>query len=218
MLSPSMMCQDLCNIRETLDIFEKEKIEYLHIDVMDGCFVPNFALGCDYIKSLRKATRIPLDIHLMIEEPDRKLDFFEIGENDIVSVHLESTRHIHRALSAIRQRGAKPFVAINPGTAIVNIEQVLGVADGVLLMTVNPGFAGQKMTENSLEKIANTRSFLSERGKGDLLIEVDGNCSFENLPLMKKSGADIFVLGSSSVFAKSSSISENIKKVRDLVK
>ena len=115
-ISPSLMCADFLNLEKDIRMFEKLGIEYLHIDIMDGSFVPNFTLGTDYIKGLKKATKIPLDIHLMINEPENKLDWFEFGENDYVSIHYETTKHVQRVLQRIKDRGAKPMLAINPAT------------------------------------------------------------------------------------------------------
>ena len=199
-ISPSMMCCDFLSLKTQLDIFEEEHIEYLHIDIMDGAFVPNYTLGTDLIKQLHKATDIPLDLHLMIENPESKLDWFELKEGDIVSVHLESTRHLQRVLQKIKDAGAKAYAAINPATPITAIEEVLPDIDGVLIMTVNPGFAGQKLIPQTLDKISRMRKYLDENGREDAEIEVDGNVSFINAELMSKAGADIFVAGTSSVF------------------
>ena len=199
-IAPSLMCCDFFNLKAQLSVFEKTGIEYLHVDIMDGSFVPNYTLGTDFIKQMHRETKIPLDLHLMLENPEEKLDWFEIAKGDIVSVHVESTRHLQRALQKIRDRGGKPFVAINPATPICMLENVLDDIDGVLVMTVNPGFAGQKLVPACLQKIADLRAYLAEKGKGDLEIEVDGNVSFANAELMKEAGADIFVAGTSSVF------------------
>ena len=143
-ISPSIMCVDFLNLKETINEFEKLGIEYLHIDIMDGHFVGNYTLGTDFVKMLKATTKIPLDIHLMVEKPENVLDWFAFDESDYVAVHLESTCHLQKVLSAIKARGAKPMVAINPGTPICLLESVMEDIDGVLVMTVNPGFAGQK--------------------------------------------------------------------------
>ncbi len=206
------MCADICELKSTVDEFEKCGIEYLHIDIMDGIFVPNFTLGTDYCRSLKKITDIPLDIHLMITEPEKKLDWFEFGEGDIVSVHAESTVHLQKALAAVKSRGAKAFAALNPSTPLCTLDYVLDDIDGVTVMAVNPGFAGQKMIPSTLEKIRQVRRLTGEKE-----IEVDGNVSFENAVKMKEAGADIFVAGTSSVFANGVSLRDGIEKLRGVI-
>lgn len=213
-----MMCADIGKIPSIISDFENGGIEYLHIDIMDGSFVPNFTLGTDYCKSLKSMTDIPLDIHMMVNEPENKLDWFPIGEGDFVSVHLESTKHLQKALASIRSKGGKPMVAINPATPIFMLENVLDDIDGVLLMTVNPGFAGQKLVKSTLSKITELRNYLDNKGYSDIEIEVDGNVSFENAKLMKEAGANIFVVGTSSVFKSDFSLSSGIKKMREVIK
>ena len=212
-----MMCADIFSLGETLDVFEKNGVSYLHIDIMDGEFVPNFTLGTDYCRIMKKATSIPLDIHLMVNDPEKKLSWFEFGEGDMVSVHFESTKHPYLALQMIRERGAKAFLAINPGTAASVILPMLSVMDGVLVMTVNPGFAGQKLAESTLSKISEVRALAEAAGKTDLLIETDGNVSFENAILMSRAGADIFVAGTSAVFRKEMTLEEGLKKLQECV-
>jgi ribulose-phosphate 3-epimerase len=217
-ISPSMMCVDFMNVAGDLATMEKNGIEYLHIDIMDGEFVNNYTLGTDFCKVMKKNSSIPLDIHLMIEKPENKLSWFEFGEGDYVSVHYESTKHIQRALQQIKQRGAKPMIALNPATPLEVLEWVLPDIDAVLLMTVNPGFAGQKLVPQTLEKITACRKFLDERGYSHVEIEVDGNVSFENARKMSDAGADIFVAGSSSMFAKDITLDEGIEKLREAIK
>ena len=215
-LSPSMMCADIFALEKTVRALESAKTELLHIDIMDGAFVPNFSLGTDYVKQLKRGTRIPLDLHFMTEYPERHLDAFAFGAGDYVSIHYETTKHLERTLSAVRERGAKALLAINPATPIELAADLLDAVDGILVMTVNPGFAGQKMVPHSLDKIRRVRAFLDANGREDAEIEVDGNVSIENAIRMREAGADIFVLGTSAVFC-GEDIEENVKRFRTRV-
>lgn len=218
MLAPSVMCvSEWRGSEEVIRKLEEGGVELLHADVMDGEFVSNLMLGTESIRHLRKASPIPLDIHLMIERPEDKLAWFDIQPGEFVSVHVESTKHLQRALARIREYGAHPMVALNPATPLCMIEDVLDDVDGVLLMTVNPGFAGQKLVPQTLDKISRLRKLLDSIGRPDVLIEVDGNVSFENGVKMRVAGADIFVGGTSSIFSKKGTIEENITWFRRCV-
>ena len=214
-LSPSMMCVNAWQDgRQVIETLEKEHIELLHADVMDGAFVNNLMLGTDTIKHLRRSSRVPLDIHLMVENPESKLDYFDIQPGEYVSVHAESTHHLQRVLARIREYGAHPMVALNPATPLSAIEDVIPDVDGVLVMTVNPGFAGQKLVPQTLDKITRLRRMLDAANRQDAVIEVDGNVSFENAVKMRRAGADIFVCGTSSIFSRDASIEKNIARFR----
>ncbi|CUO23393.1 Ribulose-phosphate 3-epimerase [[Eubacterium] contortum] len=216
-ISPSMMCVEIDKLNEYLKIFEEEKIEYLHIDIMDGEYVPNYTLGTDYVRQLRKTTDIPLDVHLMINNPERKIAWFDFQEGEYVSVHAESTQHLQKALQAIRATGAKPMVAINPSTRVEELQYVLDDMDGLLVMTVNPGFAGQKAIPQTIQKIEDCRNYLDERGYKHIEIEVDGNVSYELAGEMSKKHADIFVAGSSSFMNGIDGMREGIRLMRRVI-
>ncbi|MBR5444773.1 MAG: ribulose-phosphate 3-epimerase [Clostridia bacterium] len=213
-IAPSMMCADYRSFGELLHTFESEQIEYLHIDVMDGVFVKNFTLGTDFCRRIREMTSIPLDIHLMITEPEWKIDWFAPRPGEYVSVHAEATNHLQRALARIRDLGAKPMAALNPATPLSVLDYVLDDIDAVLLMTVNPGFAGQKLIPQTLQKITDCRNYLDSRGYAHVEIEVDGNVNFVNAEKMCSAGANLYVAGSSSVFCPGD-IAANIRKLRE---
>lgn len=199
-ISASMMCANLVDLRETIRVFEEEKVEFLHIDVMDGEFVPNFGLGVDYIRGLRELTSIPLDLHLMIKNPEYKLQWIGIKETDIVSIHYESTYQVQRALDWLAPYGCKRYLAINPATPVYVLEEVLDYIDGINLLMVNPGFSGQKIVPSTLKKAEKLKRLLAEHGKENITLEVDGNITPENGHKLREIGASIFVCGTSSVF------------------
>lgn len=217
-LSASVMCADLLNIAKDLKEIEAAGINYLHCDIMDNHFVPNLMLPMEMLNKLRTGTNLPFDYHIMAENPDSIIEKLDIRKNDIVSVHYESTNHLQRAISLIKEKGAKACVAINPATPIEVLSEILPQLDFVLLMTVNPGFSGQKMTCGSIEKISRLKEMLRRKGYNNILIEVDGNCSFENAPKMYSAGADILVVGTSSVFQKEISIEGGTKKLLKILK
>lgn len=194
------MCSDLVDLKETIKIFEEEKVEYLHIDVMDGTFVPNFGLGVDYIRSLRKLTDIPLDIHLMINDPEYNLKWIGIKETDIISVHYESTFQVQRVLDWLVPFGCKRFLAINPATPIYCLEEVMDYIDGVNILMVNPGFAGQEIVPSTMRKVERIHKMLSDNGHDDIIMEVDGHITPEIAEKLRKHGTSMFVAGTSSVF------------------
>lgn len=218
-LSVSMMCANLVDLEYTIRILEHEKVDYLHIDVMDGEFVPNFGLGVDYIRGLRELTSIPLDIHLMIKNPEYKLQWLGIKKDDIVSIHYESTYQVQRALDWLKPYDCKRFLAINPATPIYALEEVLDYIDGINLLMVNPGFAGQKMILSTISKAKRLHDFLAAKGKEDITIEVDGNISKENAGILRNYGASIFVIGTSGLFHGSiKNYEDNLRQLREVIK
>lgn len=217
-ISASMMCSNLVDLERVIRIFEKEKVEYLHIDVMDGEFVPNFGLGVDYIRGLRKLTNIPLDIHLMIKNPEYKLQWVGIEPTDVVSIHYESTYQVQRVLDWLEPYGCKRFLAINPATPLYVLEEVLDYIDGINLLMVNPGFSGHPIVPSTLQKAKRLQQFLKEKGREDIILEVDGNITFEHGATLRACGASMFVCGSSCLFrGPVESYRDNIEKFRQAV-
>lgn len=214
-IAPSILSADFANLAKDIELVENFGVNYIHVDVMDGQFVPNITFGPSVVDALRPITKLPLDVHLMIVEPERFIpDFAEAGA-DIISVHVESTPHIHRALQLIKHHGAKAGVVINPGTPVEMIKPVLSMVDLVLVMTVNPGFGGQKFIEETLGKI----SCLDElRKKHDYYyeIEVDGGIGLETAALCRDAGADVFVAG--SFIYNSSDVGKSIQSLKDVLK
>jgi len=216
-ISPSIMCADLRHLEDNIKVLEKAGVEYLHFDIMDGNFVPNFTLGPDLMNAVREITSIPFDIHLMVQHPENHLLLFDVKPGDIVTVHQESTIHLQRTLQKIKDRGANPGVALNPATPIYSIEHVLDDIGIVLIMTVNPGFAGQKLVPATIKKIAGLKKYLMDNGYDTIEIEVDGNVSYENAKRMREAGADIFVAGTSSIFIKDADILQSASQLRKYI-
>ncbi len=217
LIAPSVMCADFLHLADTLAGLESAGADLLHADIMDGCFVPNYTLGTDFCRALRNASTLPLDLHLMIERPENRLSWFPAREGDWVSVHAEATPHLQRALAAIRALGAHPMAAINPATPLSAVEEVLDDVDGILVMTVNPGFAGQKLIPHTIDKVRRLRAMLDAAGKRDARIEADGNVSLTNAPLLTAAGADILVAGTSSVFRKGVTVVQGMEDLRKAV-
>jgi ribulose-phosphate 3-epimerase len=194
-IAPSILSADFANLERELRDVKEAGGDIIHLDVMDGHFVPNITIGPLVVEALRRSTDLPLDVHLMIEDPDRyAVDFIKAGAN-IVTVHAEATRHLNRSLELIRHHGARPGVALNPATPLNCLELVLEYVDMVLLMSVNPGFGGQKYIENITAKIAALRAMIDERGL-TVAIEVDGGVNLETVGKVAAAGTDVFVAGS----------------------
>lgn len=212
-LAPSLMCADQCHLEDEVRRLERAGCELLHFDVMDGAFTPNLVLGFEQLRHLRSRTALPIDVHLMVQDNDLFVQLAKQAGADRVSVHLESCRHLDRTLASIRALGMQAGVALNPHTPVEALEFELDRLDFVLVMTVNPGFAGQQLVPAGIRKIAAVRDFLRRRGR-ELAIEVDGNVSLAHIPDMVAAGADILVCGTSSVYAPGASLAENVARTR----
>ncbi len=217
-ISASMMCASLDKIFYYLTEFKENKIEFLHIDIMDGEFVPNLALGTDFVKSLRRITDIPFDYHFLVKNALEKMKWYDIKENDQVAFHYESNDNVLDCLKYLDSIKAKKFIAINPETDFMLLNPYLDLIDGILVMMVNPGFAGKKMVPTTMKKVENLNKYLKEKNKNNIEIEVDGNITLENAAKLYKLGASIFVSGSSFLFSNTNeSIEKLIKEQRKVI-
>lgn len=194
-IAPSILSADFANLQRDIEVIEKGGADYVHVDVMDGRFVPNITIGPNVVAAIRPITKLPLDVHLMILDPENYIEAFAKAGSDIITVHAESTNHVHRAVQMIKHLGVKAGVVINPGTPVSAIRHVLDMADQVLIMTVNPGFGGQSFISDSLNKIAELARLKEEKGYS-FDIEVDGGVNPEIARQCKDAGANVFVAGS----------------------
>jgi ribulose-phosphate 3-epimerase len=214
-LAPSILAADFLKLSEEIQAAEAAGADMLHIDIMDGHFVPNITIGPFIVESIRKITSLPLDVHLMIEEPDKYLrDFIKAGA-DYLTVHYEASVHLHRIVQRIKESGIKAGVSLNPATPVWNLEHILPYTDLALLMSVNPGFGGQEFIPEVIEKIKILKKLLREKGLSTL-IEVDGGVKIENAPEIISAGADILVMG--SAFFNSKDYGTVIKQFREILK
>ena len=216
-LAPSILSANFAALGEDVKKAERSGAQYLHIDVMDGAFVPSLSLGFPVIQSIRKLTDMVFDVHLMICNPDLYIAEFAAAGADIITVHAEACPHLNRTVASIKEQGVKAGVVLNPSTPLTALEYILEDLDMVLLMTVNPGFAGQKLIPQGLDKIRDTKAYLAEHGYGHVEIEVDGNVSWENIPKMAEAGTDLYVAGTSSLFTDKMSLEESVAKFRSLI-
>lgn len=194
-IAPSILSADFANLQKDIQDVEQGGADYIHIDVMDGHFVPNITIGPLVVEAIRPITKLPLDVHLMIENPDTYIPAFAKAGADIISVHVEACRHLHRTVQLIKAEGVKAGVVINPATPVESIVPILNEVDLVLLMTVNPGFGGQAFIKDVLPKISQVRSLITERGLS-VEVEVDGGVNPETAALCVDAGADVLVAGS----------------------
>ncbi len=196
LIAPSILSADFANLQQDIEMLNASEADWFHVDVMDGVFVPNISFGFPVIASVKHYAKKPLDVHLMIVDPDRYLEQFKKAGADILTVHVEACTHLHRTVSAIKQLGMKAGVAVNPHTPIAALEDILQDIDLVCLMSVNPGFGGQKFIERTYDKIVALKQMVIARGL-DVKIEVDGGVSEKNIYALLKAGADVLVAGNS---------------------
>ena len=200
-IAPSILSADFSRLGEEIKAVEAAGADYIHVDVMDGHFVPNITIGSPVVSAIRKVTKLPLDVHLMISEPERYIADFAKAGSDIITVHAEACVHLHRTIGYIKEQGIRAGVSLNPSTPLSLIEHILEDVDLLLLMTVNPGFGGQKFIKTMLPKIAEMRRIINDRGL-KVELEVDGGVTLDNIYDISRAGADSFVAGS-AVFGSS---------------
>ena len=218
MLSPSLMCADPLNLQADIEKLDALGVEYIHLDFMDNKFVPNLTLDTTLVKAVKGVLKnMKRDIHIMAFEPEQFFDRMEIGSGDIVSVHYEACDNLREVLGEIRSRGASPFVAISPDTKPEVITDYLDYIDGVVVMTVYPGFAGRPIVEGSFEKLSAVRKLIDDSGR-DIILEVDGHVSWDLCQKMRQCGADVFVAGSSSIYGNGLKLEDSVPKMMELIK
>lgn len=211
-LSASILSADFSRLAEEIRKAEAAGVDWIHVDVMDGVFVPNLTIGPPVVAAIRKVTKLPLDVHLMIDRPERYLEAFVEAGADWLGIHVEATIHLERQLRRIRELGAKATVSLNPATPLETLEYVLDATDMVLLMTVNPGFSGQKFIPAVLPKIRRLREMIDRRGL-QVLLQVDGGVQLDTVDDLVAAGVDVFVSGS-AIFNEQD-IFENVRRLRE---
>jgi ribulose-phosphate 3-epimerase len=195
-IAPSILSADFANLGDELKAVEDAGADLIHVDVMDGRFVPNITIGPLIVEAVKRSTKLPLDVHLMIVEPEKYLQDFRNAGADVISVHVEASPHLHRTLAEIRRMGAKASAVLNPHTPPDMLDWVLGDLDMVLVMSVNPGFGGQKFIQGVLPKLTALRRAADEKGARELSLEIDGGISVDTIAQAARAGADTFVAGS----------------------
>jgi len=195
LVSPSLLSADFGNLQRDIEMVNKSEADWFHLDIMDGVFVPNISYGIPVIKAVKKHAKKPLDVHLMIIDPDRYIEDFQKAGADILTVHYEACNHLHRTIQAIKSKGMKAGVSLNPHTPVHVLKDIIADVDLVLIMSVNPGFGGQKFIPNSIEKIKELKQLINEKGS-TALIEVDGGVDHSNAKTLIEAGCNVLVAGS----------------------
>ncbi|MCK5764580.1 MAG: ribulose-phosphate 3-epimerase [Bacteroidales bacterium] len=213
LIAPSILSADFANLQRDIEMINSSEADWFHIDVMDGVFVPNISFGFPVIKQINKYAKKPLDVHLMIIEPDRYFERFKEVGADIISVHYEACQHLHRSIQAIKALGLKAGVVLNPHASVYVLEDILADVDLVMLMSVNPGFGGQKFIKNTIVKIERLKELIAKTGS-NAVIEVDGGVNLSNAVDLIRAGADVLVAGN-TVFGSDDPV-ETISKLKNI--
>jgi ribulose-phosphate 3-epimerase len=216
-ISASLMCADLMNIERDIRVLELNGIDYIHIDIMDADFVPNLTFGPDIVNAVRKVTKLPLDIHMLMSHPRVIIRSMNIKEGDIVTIHSECKESIMENVAFVKQKSAKFGLALNPDTSIEEVKKYLPYVDVILLMLIVPGFAGTQMIHGMMEKVSETKQYLDSHNFNDIEICVDGSVSSERAASMRKMGADIFVGGTAGLFKKDMDLPSSIRLFRNSI-
>ena len=214
-IAPSILSADFGKLAEEIQKVEAAGADLIHVDVMDGHFVPNLTFGPPVIASIRKVTRLPFDVHLMIEKPERAIQDFANAGSDIITIHVEAETHLHKAIDFIKEKGIKAGVSLNPATPLCLIDEIIEDIDLLMVMSVNPGFGGQQFIESTLAKIQKARNLIDERAP-HVLLEVDGGVKLDNMKSIKEAGADVFVAGS-AIF-KSTDYKQTIQAMKKILR
>jgi ribulose-phosphate 3-epimerase len=215
-IAPSILSADFARLADGVQEAEAGGADWIHVDCMDGHFVPNLTIGAPVVRALKKVTQLPLDVHLMIEKPENLIEAFVDAGADYLTVHVEASVHLHRTIERIRELGAKPGVSLNPGTSLSALDEILPYVDLVLVMSVNPGFGGQRYIPTSTQKIAKLRQSLESRHLWPIEIEVDGGITAKTLPEVFEAGASVVVAGA-AVYNKDATVAENISALRSSI-
>ncbi|WP_104722621.1 ribulose-phosphate 3-epimerase [Helicobacter mesocricetorum] len=217
-ISASLMCSNPYTLQSDIQMLENTGVDYLHLDIMDGNFVPNLGFGIDFIQSIRQETSLPFDFHLMVENPLKIIPLLALQKKDIVSIHFEASYYLEDVITLLKSYECKLFIALNPQTPVCILDTMHLYIKGINFLTINPGFSGQKILPIAIEKFLYLKNYLKRNNWEHILIEVDGNMSFENAKKFKEMGANIFVAGTSSIFPNKKLSKKELHRFQSLLK